>query len=89
MKKTNSLWISCSVLELKRFCKTFQSIIDETEGELNDLLSLQEKSTGEFRETAKFFGEKPTSATTEEFFGIFAAFLMHFEVSNYYTVYRC
>lgn len=58
-----------------------QSIIDDTEGELNELLSLQEKSTNEFRETVKFFGEKPATATTEDFFGIFAAFIMNFEVS--------
>lgn len=69
--------------ELKHFCWTFQSIIDETEGELNNLLSLQEKSTAEFRETVKFFGEKPQTATTEDFFGIFGAFLMNFEVSGY------
>ena len=30
----------------------------------------------------KFFGEKPTSATTEDFFGIFAAFIMNFTVSD-------
>ena len=61
----------------------FQSIIDDTEGELNELLSLQEKSRSEFRETVKFFGEKETTATTEEFFGIFAAFIMNFEVSDH------
>lgn len=70
------------ILNLKLFCWNFQSIIDETEGELNDLLSLQEKSTKEFRETVKFFGEKPSSATTEDFFGIFAAFIMNFEASG-------
>lgn len=34
----------------------------------------------------KFFGEKPTSATTEDFFGIFAAFIMNFEVSDHIDV---
>ncbi|KAJ7382145.1 Delphilin [Desmophyllum pertusum] len=61
-----------------RFSLAVKNIIDDTEGELNDLLTLQEKSKSEFRETVKFFGEKPTSATTEDFFGIFAAFLMNF-----------
>lgn len=61
----------------------FQSIIDDTEGELNELLSLQVKSKSEFRETVKFFGEKETTATTEDFFGIFAAFIMNFEVSDH------
>ena len=39
----------------------------------------------------KFFGEKPTSATTEDFFGIFAAFIMNFTVSDsimYRSVFR-
>ena len=59
-----------------------QSIIDDTEGELNDLMNLQQRSKKEFRETVKFFGEKQETATTEDFFGIFAAFIMNFEVSN-------
>ena len=45
-------------------------------------MSLQQRSTKEFRETVKFFGEKQETATTEDFFGIFAAFIMNFEVSN-------
>lgn len=62
-----------------RFSEAVKSIIADTEGELNDLLSLQDKSTSEFHETVKFFGEKPSTATTEDFFGIFAAFIMNFE----------
>lgn len=45
-------------------------------------MNLQQRSTKEFRETVKFFGEKQETATTEDFFGIFAAFIMNFEVSN-------
>lgn len=75
--------VSCSLDDeyQQRFCWNPQSIIADTEGELNDLLSLQDKSTSEFHETVKFFGEKPSTATTEDFFGIFAAFIMNFEVS--------
>ncbi|EDO48372.1 predicted protein [Nematostella vectensis] len=58
-----------------------QNIIEETEGKLEELLDLQKKMNEDFRDVVKFFGEKDSKMTTEEFFGIFAAFLVHFNMA--------
>ncbi|XP_048576309.1 delphilin isoform X2 [Nematostella vectensis] len=67
--------------EEDRFTEVVINIIEETEGKLEELLDLQKKMNEDFRDVVKFFGEKDSKMTTEEFFGIFAAFLVHFNMA--------
>ena len=52
------------------------------------LLELHDKMKEEFNKTAKYFGEDPTETTTEDFFGIFSAFVDQFEVNNIFIFFK-
>ena len=43
-------------------------------------MDLKKKMEQEFRDIVKYFGENEQKINTEDFFSIFAAFLMNFEV---------
>ncbi|CAG2203100.1 Delphilin [Mytilus edulis] len=61
--------------------KVLQHFISEASDEVQALFRLQANAMEDFHHVVQYFGEDPKNITTTEFFGIFADFIIKFEIN--------